>query len=229
MKRKIRIMIGFAMLFAMVCAAPVVAQGATVDGYYDDWAGVPGTSITYGSHNASGIIQEYHSGAMLVSGEHLYVHVQMNDLYQQQIPIDELVLTINGQSRTFIIRKRNADNTINWDQSVYGLAEGNHTDLGVFYRDGGYLALGEAAITISQAPNDRFEFRMNIAELESLYGFEPGTVGNGATLEFYSPNIGPEKVTVAGSSTGTYIGILLCVAVVFASLVGQKRRKQAYS
>lgn len=200
-----------------------------VDGYYDDWEGVPETSISYKSHNREGTVYEYHGGSILVSGGYVYVHIRMNDLYQQQIPIDDLKLTINGVEKSFIIRMRNADNTINWDQAVYSLSQGIHSDLGIFFRDGGQVALGEAAVTVSEAaPNDSFEFRMKISELEPLYGFEPGTIENGAKLEFFSPNIGPEKVTVVGSSTGTYIGVLLCFAVVLAALWGQKR-KQARS
>lgn len=200
-----------------------------VDGYYDDWEGVPETMISYGSHNAGGTIYEYHGGSILVNGGYVYVHIRMSDLYQQQIPVDDLKLTINGVERSFIIRMRNADNTINWDSAVYSLSEGIHNNLGIFYRDGGYMALGEAAVTISEAsPNDNFEFRMKIADLENLYGMEPGTIENGAKLEFFSPNIGPEKITVVGSSTGTYIGILLCFAVVISALIGQKR-KQALS
>lgn len=200
-----------------------------VDGYYDDWEGVPETMISYGSHNAAGTIFEYHGGSMLVSDGYVYVHIRMSDLYQQQIPVDELVLTVNGVQKSFIIRKRNADNTINWSSEVYALSQGIHSDLGIFFRDGGYMALGEAAITIADAsPNDSFEFRMKISDLEALYGLEEGTIENGAELQFYSPNIGPEKITVVGSSTGTYIGILLCLAVVLSALAGQKR-KQALS
>lgn len=200
-----------------------------VDGYYDDWEGVPETMISYGSHNAAGTIYEYHGGSILVNGDYVYVHIRMSDLYHQQIPVDDLKLAINGAERSFIIRKRNADNTINWSSEVYALSPGIHSDLGIFFRDGGYMALGEAAITIAEAsPNDSFEFRMKISDLEALYGLEAGTIENGARLEFYSPNIGPEKVTVVGSSTGTYIGILLCLAVVLSALAGQKR-KQAHS
>ncbi len=200
-----------------------------VDGYYDDWEGVPETMITYGSHNAAGTIYEYHGGSILVSDGYVYVHIRMNDLYYQQIPVDDLKLSINGEEKSFIIRKRNADNTVNWDSSIYSLSDGIHNDLGIFYRDGANMALGEAAITISEAsPNDSFEFRMKISDLESLYGLEAGTIENGAKLEFFSPNIGPEKITVVGSSTGTYIGILLCFAVVLSAFAGQKR-KQAHS
>lgn len=197
-----------------------------IDGYYDDWEGLPETMISYGSHNTGGTVYEYHGGTILVSAGYVYVHIRMSDLYQQQIPVDDLKLTINGIEKSFIIRKRTSERSVDWDPAIYELSPGIHSDLGIFFRDGASIAFGEAAVTISEAsPNDSFEFRMKIADLEPLYGLEPGTIENGAKLEFFSPNIGPEKITVVGSSTGTYIGILLCFAVVLSALLGRKRKQ----
>lgn len=199
-----------------------------VDGYYDDWEGVPETLISYGSHNAGGTINEYHGGSMIVTEEYVYVHVRMSDLYQQQIPVDDLKLTINGVEKSFIIRGRGAQNVIDWNRNMYYLGEGTHGDMGIFYRDGGQIALGEAILTISDAsPNDSFEFRMSIADLEALYGLPAGTIGNGAKLEFYSPNIGPEKVTVVGTPTGAYLGVAFGVVIALAAMIRQRQRKQA--
>ncbi|MBQ8188621.1 MAG: Firmicu-CTERM sorting domain-containing protein [Lachnospiraceae bacterium] len=199
-----------------------------VDGYYDDWEGIPETLISYGSHNSSGTINEYHGAAMIVTDNHVYVHVRMSDLYKSQIPVDELKLTINGVEKSFVIRGRDSQNNINWNTNVYGLAEGSHDGLGIFYRDGGSVALGEAVLTIREGnPNDSFEFRMNVEELEKLYGLPAGTIGNGAKLEFYSPNIGPEKVTVVGTPTGAYIGIAFGFVIALAAAFGINKRKQA--
>ena len=199
-----------------------------VDGYYDDWEGVPETLISYGSHNAGGTINEYQGGSMIVTEEYVYVHVRMSDLYQQQIPVDDLKLTINGVEKSFIIRGRGAQNVIDWNRNMYYLGEGTHGDMGIFYRDGGQIALGEAILTISDAsPNDSFEFRMSIADLEALYGLPAGTIGNGAKLEFYSPNIGPEKVTVVGTPTGAYVGVAFGVVIALAAMIRQRQRKQA--
>ena len=197
-----------------------------VDGYYDDWEGLPETMISYGSHNTGGTVFEYHGGTILVSGGYVYVHIRMSDYYQQQIPVDDLKLTINGIEKSFIIRKCTSARSVDWDPSIYELSPGIHSDLGIFFRDGASVALGEAAVTISEAsPNDSFEFRMKISDLEPIYGLEPGTIENGAKLEFFSPNIGPEKITVVGSSTGTYIGIALGFAVVLSALLGRKRKQ----
>ncbi len=199
-----------------------------VDGYYDDWEGVPETLISYGSHNSSGTVNEYHGAAMIVTDEYVYVHVRMSDLYHMQIPVDDLKLTINGQEKSFIIRGRDSQNNVNWNTNMYGLSEGIHSDMGIFYRDGGSIALGEAVLTISEGnPNDSFEFRMSIADLEALYGLPAGTIGNGAKMEFYSPNIGPEKVTVVGTPTGAYIGIAFGFVIALAAMFRQNKRKQA--
>lgn len=206
------------------------ARPLAIDGYFDDWDSVPKTLITYGSHNSDGSINEYHNAAMVVRDGYVYVYVRMSDLYQSQIPVDELHLAINGQDKAFIIRGRDDQNYIDWSRDVYHLANGINNGLGIFYRDGGNLALGEAAVTISGGnPNDTFEFRMSISELEKLYGLEEGTIGNGAKLEFYSPNIGPDRVTVVGTSTGTYLGIGLCVVSVLAAAWYNRKRKQALS
>lgn len=206
------------------------ARPLAIDGYFDDWDGVPKTLISYGSHNSDGTINEYHNAAMVVRDGYVYVYVRMSDLYQSQIPVDELHLTINGQDKAFIIRGRNEQNVIDWGKDVYHLSNGINNGLGIFYRDGGNIALGEAAITVSEGnPNDTFEFRMSIEELEKLYGLEAGTIGNGAKLEFYSPNIGPEKVTVVGTSTGAYLGIGICLASVLAAAWYRRNRKQALS
>ncbi len=199
-----------------------------VDGYYDDWEGVPETLISYGSHNSSGTVNEYHGAAMIVTDEYVYVHVRMSDLYHMQIPVDDLKLTINGQEKSFVIRGRDSQNNVNWNTNMYGLSEGIHSDMGIFYRDGGSIALGEAVLTISEGnPNDSFEFRMSIADLEALYGLPAGTIGNGAKMEFYSPNIGPEKVTVVGTPTGAYIGIAFGFVIALAAMFRQNKRKQA--
>lgn len=199
-----------------------------VDGYFDDWNNIPKTLISYGSHNADGTVNEYHNAAMVVRDGYVYVYVRMSDLYQAQIPVDELKFAINGQEKSFIIRGRNDQNYIDWNQSPYNLPNGIHSGFGVFYRDGGNVALGEAALTISEInPNDTMEFRMSISELEKLFGLEEGTIENGAKLEFYSPNIGPEKVTTVGTTTGTYMGIGLGIAAVLCVFWYRNKRKQA--
>ncbi len=197
-----------------------------IDGYYDDWENIPKTLISYGSHNSDGAINEYHKGAIIVSGDYVYVHIRMSDLYQQQIPVNELYLAVNGLEKAFNIWGCNSDGSIDWGNGAYGLSNGIHTGYGVFYRDGGNISLGEAAITVLEgSPNDAFEFRMSISDLEQLYGLPEGTISNGAKLEFYSPNIGPDKVTTVGTSTGAYIGIIICIASVGLVYYYRKRKK----
>lgn len=202
----------------------------SIDGYFDDWNNIPKTLISYGSHNSDGTINEYHNAAMVVRDGYVYVYVRMSDLYQTQIPVDELKFAINGQEKSFVIRGRNDQNYIDWNKSPYNLPNGINGGFGVFYRDGGSVALGEAVLTISEAnPNDTMEFRMSVAELEKLYGLEEGTIENGAKLEFYSPNIGPDKVTTVGTSTGTYMGIGLSIAAVLCVFWYRSKRKRAVS
>ena len=198
-----------------------------INGYYDDWEGIPKTLITYGSNQDSENIREYHQGAIVVSDGRVYIHVQMSDYYNAQIPLTELYLSIGGTSKTFQIRGVNSDGSINWGTNVYNLSEGIHNEFGIFYRDGGNKTLGDAAVTIaSKGSGDAFEYSMSISELEKLYGLEEGTIENGAMLEFYSPNIGAEGVTTVGTSTAPYIGIALCIIVVGGTLIYRNRKKK---
>ena len=198
-----------------------------INGYYDDWEGIPKTLITYGSNQDSENIREYHQGAIVVSEGKVYIYVKMSDYYNAQIPLTELYLSIGGISKAFQIRGVNSDGSINWGTNVYNLSEGIHNEFGIFYRDGGNKTLGDVAVTIAGAGSgDTFEYSMSISELEKLYGLEKGTIENGAMLEFYSPNIGADRVTTVGTSTAPYIGIALCIIAVGGALIYRNRKKK---
>ncbi len=194
-----------------------------IDGYYDDWEGIPKTKISYGSHNQN----EYHEAALVTDGDYLYAYVRMCDLYHTQIPVNEYYLTINGVTKAFNILGCDSEGNVDYTLNVYQLPYGRHTTgLGVFYRDNAAKALGEAAVTITAGfPNDTMEFRIPIPVLEELYGLQKGTIANGSGIELFNPNIGPEKVVVVGTSTGTVVGIALCIASVGTVLFYRKRRK----
>lgn len=202
------------------------SQGKTsfvIDGYYDDWEGIPKTKISYGSHNR----EEYHEAALVTDGDYLYAYVRMCDLYHSQIPVNEYYLTINGVTKAFNILGCDSEGNVDYRLNVYRLPYGRYaTGLGVFYRDNKAKALGEAALTITEGfPNDTLEFRISLSVLEELYGLQKGTIANGSGIEFYNPNLGSEKVVMVGTSTGTVVGIALCVASVGAVLFYRKRRK----
>ena len=93
------------------CIETKAAGGITIDGYYDDWEGIPKTMITYYSNN-----QLCNNHAALVrDGEYLYLYVEMHPLYSSSIPIDAYYLHVNGKQLPFFLRYPTADrNGIDW-------------------------------------------------------------------------------------------------------------------
>lgn len=199
------------------------ADNFKIDGYYDDWEGIPKTKISYGSYNAN----EYHELSVVIDGEYLYGYVHLSDMYQTQIPVNEYHLTINGKTKVFNFLGRNEDSTVDWGYNVYDLAEGTYLEeIGAFHRDNARVMVGEAAITItSGVPNDTIEFRMKLSALEELYGFPEGAIANGAKIEFYNLNLGSQKAELAGTSSGAAVVAVIGVVSVGAAWFFRKKRK----
>lgn len=209
---------------------PQEGEGSSVavDGYYDDWENAPVTKITYGSWNHGGDwIWEYHDGRMLVDDEKLYIQISMCDTYHKQIPIDDLHIVINGEDRQFAIRYEQKDGTIDWDSSIYNLADGIHTNLGMFVTGDARISLGDVAMTITPTgQSDSFEMALDLDSLLAYYHIDKSAVANGAKIEFYSPNIGPERLVIVGTSTWPYVGVILCIGAALA-VFAVRRKKRA--
>ena len=205
----------------------VTRSDIVIDGYYDDWQNVPATLITYGSWNKYGeYILEHHIGKLLIDDENLYINVNMCETYHNQIPLDMLNITINGEERAFCIRYENGDGTVNWDQSIYNLEEGIHTNLGFYAVGDAKMTLGDVAVTIVPGHNgDSFEVAVNLDKLLQYYNIDKSSVSNGAEIKFYSPNIGPEAVVIIGTSTNPVLGIALCLLIVGSVAVFCKGKK----
>lgn len=224
-----------ALLAAMVLTMPgsvAFAGTSDVDGYYDDWEGIPKTQIgnfTYGSHNG----QEVHEGALVMDDDYLYAYVSMDELYQSQIPVNEYYLSVNGKEIAFNILGKGSDGTVDWSKNVYNLDEGTHKDeVGVFVRDNATTAVGDAVVTVikdtTAEENDKMELRISIEMLEQLYGLPAGALRNGAHVEFRNPNLGSQKVELVGTSSGAVIGTIICVSSVGLALGLFKKRKRIF-
>lgn len=203
-----------------------------IDGYFDDWEEVPESQIqdiSYGSHQHVDNIREHHSGKMIIRDGYVYVNIQMSDLYKSQIPTQYLGLAIDGQERWFNILGKDDNGNPDWGR-IYSLDVGRNTGLGIFCNgDTSQMPAGDAAVTTTGSKGgDAFEFRMSISDLEKFYGLPDGTIANGAKVEFYSPNIGPQKVTAVGTPTGSRMGIGLSVSIAGLALMLQdlKRKKK---
>lgn len=203
----------------------VVTSSLVIDGYYADWDKYPATNITYMSNNS----YQVHKGKIYSDGEMVYVHFSMNDLYTSQIMMQQMTITVNGQSHAIGLYPLNDDKSINWGYPMYNLSEGIHTNFGVIVDYTKYCD-SKGAITVydaSHSPDtkgDEVEFAFSIEDFCKITGMNTDSFGN---ITIVNPNIGSEGVVWAGTPTGIVMG--MAVAVVFALLgysLNKKNRKQ---
>ena len=182
----------------------------TIDGYYDDWLDKPMSTLTYGSDNGTTI----HDVSMIKDDNYIYIYLKMHPNYTSAIPIDAINLSINGKVCQLFIRYANNQNTVDWGHQVNLSQNGTYLGLHPFtsYPNN---SLGDAAVTISKGnPNDRFEMRINIKDLEKVMSLKTGTINNGSQLKLSMPNVGGGTIELLGTSTGALLGIILCVGTV---------------
>lgn len=206
----------------------VGSDSIVIDGYYDDWEGMPVTEITYLANNAVCV----HEGNIYCDGENLYVHISMNDMYQNQIRIQSFYLKVNDKEVAIPILGVKEDGSIDWDVPIYdGLSEGTHTNLGVFL--GYYTACdNDVALTIYDAEHasddtkgDEIEFRISMKDITKYFGIEADSID---TIAVRNPNIGGEELIYAGSPTGPIAGAaagFLFVAGIVGAREYKKKRK----
>lgn len=184
--------------------------GISIDGYYDDWEDKPMSMLTWNSNNGTA----HHDVSLLKDEEYIYIYLRMHPSYQSPIPIYAINLSINGQTCQMFLGHMNSQNTTDWGRYVDLSHNGRYTDLHPFtyYPNN---SLGNAAVTVSKGSiNDRFEIRVSIKDLEKVMGLKAGTINSGSQIKLNMPNVGGGTVELMGTSTGTVIGILLCVGVV---------------
>ncbi len=185
-------------------------SGISIDGYYDDWEDKPMGMLTWNSNNG----EAHHDVSFIKDNDYIYIYVRMHPHYQSLIPRDAIYLSVNNQTCQLFLRYANSQKTTDWGRSVDFDKDGIYLDLHPFAYYPNY-SLGDAAITVSQgSPNDRMEARINISDLEKVMGLKVGTVNSGSRLELRMPNVGSGSLQLLGSSTGTILGIALCIGIV---------------
>ena len=198
-----------------------VGGNIQIDGYYDDWEGRPKTEITYSSNNK----QCNHYGQLALDGDTLYDHFKMNELYTSGMQLQIWYLTING--KTFAMQIQPAPNgNIDWSTQV-PRSEGIHTNLKAFIGYGNNNECdSKVAYTVYDAehkdntPGDEVEFSLSLKRLAELTGIPADEMG---TNTIQTPNIGGQGVSLAGSSTGTVVGVLIALLLA-AGYVAKKRK-----
>ncbi len=203
-----------------------VAQAAnstsaiTIDGYYDDWEDMPMGTLTYASHNG----KEIHDVSFIKDENYIYIFLQMHPFYQSQIPIDSIYLSVNNNRCIMFLRYANQNGTTDWGHPVNLNNNGTYLNLHPFTSYPNY-SLGDAAITVSQGnPNYRMEIRVKISSLEDVMGLKKGTINSGSQLQLEMPNVGVGSIQLLGTSTGSFLGIALCIGAVIAVLLYRTRK-----
>ncbi len=201
----------------------VMKVGLSIDGYYGDWNGLPVTNITYTSNNTKSV----HKGQLYSDGERVYVHFKMNDLYQNQIMMQQMTLKINGNSYAVGLFPVNADKSIDWGFDAYNLSEGTHKNFGVIVNYTQYCD-SKAAITIydekhgTDTPGDEVEFSFSLKDFARLTGVQVEDISK---ISIKNPNIGSEGVTWVGTSTGPVLGVCSALIIAGVGVIRQKKRK----
>lgn len=204
-----------------------VVGGIAIDGSFRDWDKVPHTTLTYQSWNNT----SHHDAGLYMDGEYLYVHLKMSDLYGAQLPMNYMVITVNGNQKfSLSMHFQNSQNEVDWsnDSMIYNMPLGTTTGLGAF-SDGSYHYLGEAAYTSyneSHSTGDELEFRVSLEAIAKITGIQKESIG---MIEMGFPNIGAGSVSISGTSTGAVMGVLISTGIVgsgiYATTSRRKRRK----
>ncbi len=192
----------------------------SIDGYYDDWEEMPMGKLTWYSNNGATI----HDVSFIKDDNYIYIYVKMHPLYQSPIPITAIYLSVNNQTCQLYLAYANAQNTTDWGRPVNLGNNGTYLGLHPFtyYPNN---SLGDAAITVAKGnPNDRMEIRININDLEKVMGLKAGTVNSGSQLELRMPNVGGGSLQLLGTSTGTILGIALCIGIVMVVKLRQSHK-----
>jgi hypothetical protein len=196
------------------------SNSIAIDGYYDDWEEMPMGKLTWNSNNG----EAHHDVSFIKDNDYIYIYVRMHPHYQSPIPIYSINLSVNNRTCQLFLGYANAQNATDWSHPVNLNNDGTYLNLHPFtyYPNS---SLGDAAVTVSKGSlNDRMEIRINIQDLEQNMGLKEGTVNSGSQLQLNMPNVGGGSIQLLGTSTGTILGIALCIGFVAVVYIHRLRK-----
>lgn len=194
----------------------------SIDGYFDDWEDKPMSALTWGSYNGT----EIHDVSLIKDDNYIYIYLAMDTKYNSGIPVDAIYLYINNQLCQMFIRYENSQHSTDWSRPLNLNKAGIFTGLHPFtYYPNNSLGDAAAAVYESGTVRDKLEIRININDLEKVMGLKAGTINNGSQIKLQMPNVGGGTISLLGTSTGTLIGVILCIGTVV--FVNYRRNKKA--
>ena len=206
-----------------------VTSDIRIDGVYGDWSAVPETQITYSAWNGTGI----HVAQLYTDGEYLYGHVKMCDLMNIPFPFDAFRLKVNGIDQEFHVCLDNNyfSNAAPTEPGSYG----SNMSIGIRGDRTNWspaMMSGSVAFTVYDQPYihdegtraPEIEFKISLADLAAAYGISPEEIG---TITLSNHTLGGTGVSVAGTSSGPIVGVILAASLaVFGYFTFYKRKDE---
>ena len=211
-------------------------NGIVYDGQYDDWTYYPHTVIEYATAGTQETVDDA-EGALYSEGSTLYGHVvTMMPAHLQEAGGEfSSAITIRvNKEHDFYPRLVAVDSegNINWSPRLQGLSEGNYefylvdtqgwttaSNITELNQQGNDL-YGKMHMTIGPS-SDEMEFEIDIEALARKFNMDANDI---KTLGAQFGRIGQQWIQTAGTSTGAYIGIGLCLFMVGSVLLHRKRK-----
>ncbi len=227
--------------------------GIVYDGLFGDWNAYPHTLIQYATsgtqtNSADGEGALYNDGSTLYghvvssmdahlgeaggefasavsiyfNGDHDYNHDRTNNLYPRLVAVAE-------------------DGTINWDPETEDLENGTY-EFYIADARGEYNTntlknisdlpeheqfFGKMSVTITDTC-DEIEFFVDLEQVAKFLSYYSGTTIEASDfklIEAQFGRIGQEIISTAGTSSGPFVGIAVCVACVVATVLKKRRNK----
>ena len=219
-----------------------IARGEmALDGSYSEWEQYPHTVIQYNTAGTSAMVADAH-GAMYMDGEKIYGHVVTN--------LPEHTQRAGGEFSYGVMMFNSANPSTDWgnqqqfgwklftlddngnviNANVNNLSPGTHrfyvtnVSSGASRVDDPYNKLyifGEMVITVGQGDSDNMEFCLDTKEIADYFKLSAGDL---RIASVHYTGIGNEWVTVAGTSSGPVLGVILSMAVAGAALIYKRKR-----
>lgn len=180
--------------------------GINIDGSFDDWKDKPMTQINWPWQVDQNI---YHQGSVFVDDENIYIYVNMSELSYTGFNGYDWKITVNGKTKPVVVVPPKGTE----------IAPEGSTDLVV--RD----QIGYGLIENSMGRVVKSEGKGDVAEIKipkTFFCDDPDSI---QTVQFYSPNLGPQCVTSVSSPTGAVIIAIAGLAIACFGLVKSKKRK----
>lgn len=215
-------------------------NGIVIDGLYGDWTNYPHTLIQYATQGTQDTKVDGEA-ALFSDGEKVYAHVNT----QMQAHLQEaggeftkgVQIRLNGKD-DLIFRPQviavDAQGNIDYNPKQSGLDQGTYEfylidsagwktakNISELEKNGNNL-YGHMYVTVGPSQDD-MEFEIYVDALAKKFGMDATDI---KTTEGQWGRIGQQWVATAGTSTGTWAGLLICFAGVGAATLIQRRRKK---